>query len=108
MTLVTSRFVFVFLKEIEKESKEMTDVKERNVAIQKLYLVKSISVFKINVTLAQGDKIRFWGVKMKMRDTLLQNIEFYKGTFSDCVLYDDLKSNAYYAIEKEVGSEEIK
>lgn len=44
---------------------------------------------------------------MKMRDILLQNIEFYKGTFSDYILYDDLKSNVYYAIEK-VGSEEIK
>lgn len=28
-----------------------------------------------------GDEKRFWDVKMKMRDTLLQNSDFYKDTF---------------------------
>jgi hypothetical protein len=46
--------------------------------------------------------------KMKMRDTLLQNSDFYINTFSDYILYDDLKSGVCYAIEEEVGSKEIK
>lgn len=28
-----------------------------------------------------GDEARFWGVKIKMHDTLLQNSDFYKHTF---------------------------
>lgn len=37
------------------------------------------------------DETRFWEVKMKMRDTLLQNNDFYINAFSDYIMYDDWK-----------------
>lgn len=55
-----------------------------------------------------GDEARFWEVKMKMCDTLLQNSDFYINTFLDYILYDNLKSSVCYAIEEEVERREIK
>ncbi|KAG1444512.1 hypothetical protein G6F56_010269 [Rhizopus delemar] len=54
-----------------------------------------------------GDEKKFWEVKMKMRDTLLNNESFYWTTFGDYILFNSVKESVCYGIEEIVGSKTI-
>lgn len=54
-----------------------------------------------------GDENRFFQVKQKMRDTLLENKEHYISHFAGFIDYERVKQKICYAIDEEIGSDSI-
>jgi hypothetical protein len=54
-----------------------------------------------------GDESMFFQVKQDMRDTLLENREYYIKHFSGFIEYEQVKRKICYAIDEEIGSDNI-
>lgn len=54
-----------------------------------------------------GDENQFWKVKMKMRDVLLSNEEFYRTSFGQYMTFEELKTVVCFGLEEVVGSDVI-